>query len=266
MIKKCILITFVSFLLGCSIISQTNSIDSSINIADRHIWIPLNEEDLEQRRILQSKFDEIENDIEAIFLNLEVLDSEEINMRAEIKKVIPNIESMDTTVSGMIDEEKAHVADLNQRLDKIRLNSKAIESEVVSLNNSITPDPVFSSKDYINAFLNFKKGYYIKSANLFKKTLISNPPYLVTDNILFGLAMSHYRLGNISKVSKPLSRLISKYPDSEKWHMSHLVLALSLYKKREKSQALLVLENGLKKPPTHFIRSMFINLAQLIQK
>ena len=48
--------------------------------------------------------------------------------------------------------------------------------------------------------------------------------------------------------------------------MSHLVLALSLYKEREKSQALHILQNGLKKKPPHFIRSMFMNLSQLIQK
>jgi len=48
--------------------------------------------------------------------------------------------------------------------------------------------------------------------------------------------------------------------------MSHLVLALSLYKKREKSQALHILQSGFNKNPPHFIKSMFINLSQLIQK
>jgi TolA-binding protein len=266
MIKKYILIIFASFIFGCSILSQSNSIDSSINTADRHIWVAPDENDLEQRRILQSRFDEIEHNIEVLFLKSEILDSEEINIRAGIKKFFPNIESMDATISGMINQEKTHVADLGQRLDSIRLNSKAVESKIAKLSKSITPDPVFSSKDYSDAFLHFKKGNYIKSKQLFKQTLISNPPYSVTDNILFGLAMSQYRLGNISKVSKPLSRLIFEYPDSEKWYMSHLVLALSLYKKREKSQALHILQNGLKKPPPHFIRSMFINLSELIQK
>jgi TolA-binding protein len=266
MIKKYILIIFVSFLFGCSVISQNKSIDSRINTADRHIWIPPDKNDLEQRRIVQSRFDEIEKSIESLFLKLANLDSDEIDMRGGIKKVIPNIESMDATVSGMINEEETHVADLDQQLNNIRLNSLAVENDVVKLNKSITPDPIFSRKDYIDAFIYFKKGHYAKSKNLFKKTLISNPPYLVTDNILFGLAMSQYRLGNISMVSKPLSRLISQYPDSEKWYMSHLVLALSLYKKREKSQALHILENGLKKTPPHFIRSMFMNLSQLIQK
>jgi len=45
-----------------------------------------------------------------------------------------------------------------------------------------------------------------------------------------------------------------------------LVLALTHYKKREKSQALDVLEKGLKKNPPYFIRSMFMNLTQLIQR
>ena len=266
MIKKYILIIFASFLFSCSTLPLSNSIDSSINTADRHIWIPPDENDLEQRRILQSEFDKIEQDIEVLFMKSKILDSDEIDMRAGIKKVFPNIESMDATISGMINQEKTHVAELGQRLDSIRLNSMAVESEVAKLNKSITPDPVFSSKDYFDAFLHFKKGHYIKSKQLFNKTLISNPPYLVTDNILFGLAMSQYRLGNISKVSKPLSRLISEYPNSEKWYMSHLVLALSLYKKREKSQALHILQNGLKKNPPHLIRAMFMNLSQLIQK
>ena len=266
MIKKYILITFASFVFGCSILSQSNSIDSSINTADRHIWVAPDENDLEQRRILQSRFNEIEHDIEVMFLKSEILSSDEIDMREGIKKFFPNIESMDTTISEMINQEKTHVADLGQRLDSVKRNSKAVESEVAKLTKSITPDPVFSSKDYFDAFLHFKKGHYIKSNKLFKKSLISNPPYSITDNILFGLAMSQYRLGNISKVSKPLSRLISEYPDSEKWYMSHLVLALSLYKKREKSQALHILQNGFIKNPPHFIRSMFVNLSQLIQK
>ena len=127
-------------------------------------------------------------------------------------------------------------------------------------------DPVFSSSEYIDAFVSFRKGQYANSANLFRKALQSNPPYELTDNLLFGLGMSQYRLGNISKVSKPLSRLISEYPDSEKWYMSHLVLALTHFKKREKSQALHALQKGLKKNPPYFIRSMFMNLNTLIHK
>ena len=99
-----------------------------------------------------------------------------------------------------------------------------------------------------------------------EKSLISNPPYSVKDNLLFGLGMSHYKLGNISLVSKPLSRLIKEYPDSEKWFMSHVILALTNYRQREKSQALYILEQGLKRNPPHFILSVMQNLMDLIQE
>ena len=266
MIKKLILIFFVSFLFGCSVSSQSQSNNSSINTADRHIWIPADENELEQRRILQARFDEIEKEIESLFLRLDVVGSDEMNMRGGIKQIPPDIESMDTTVSGMIKQEENRVNNLGKELDHVRQNNNLFDSEIERLNQTIKPDPVFSSRDYVDAFVSFRKGQYAKSANLFGKALQSNPPYELTDNLLFGLGMSQYRLGNISKVSKPLSRLISKYPDSEKWYMSHLVLALTHYKKREKSQALYVLQKGLKKNPPYFIRSMFMNLNKLIHK
>jgi len=266
MIKKLFFIFFASFLSGCSVSPQSQSIDSRINSADRHIWIPADENELEQRRILQARFDEIEKEIESLFLRLDVLDLDEINMRGGIKKTTPDIDSMDTTVSGMIKFEESRVNNLGQQLDDVRQNNKTFESEIERLSKTIKLDPVFSLREYIDAFVSFRKGRYANSANLLRKALQSNPPYELTDNLLFGLGMSQYRLGNISKVSKPLSRLISKYPDSEKWYMSHLVLALSHYKKREKSQALYILQKGLKKNPPYFIRSMFMNLNKLIHE
>ena len=266
MIKKLILIFFVSFLFGCSVSSQSQSNNSSINTADRHIWIPADENELEQRRILQARFDVIEKEIESLFVRLDDISLDEINMRGGTKIITTDMESMDTTVSGMIKQEESRVNNLGQQLDDVRQNNKIFDSEIERLNQTIKLDPVFSSSEYIDAFVSFRKGQYANSANLFRKALQSNPPYELTDNLLFGLGMSHYRLGNISKVSKPLSRLISEYPDSEKWYMSHLVLALTHYKKREKSQALYVLQKGLKKNPPYFIRSMFMNLNKLIHK
>ena len=266
MIKKYISVIFVLFSLGCSISSHSQSNDSSINPADRYSWVPADEDELEQRRIIQVEFDEVEKKIESLFLSGEVLDSDQMNLHGGIKKVFPDIESMDKTVSGMIKQEESRVNNLGQQLDYVRRNNKIFDSEIERLNQTIMLDPVFSSSEYIDAFVSFRKGQYANSANLFRKALQSNPPYELTDNLLFGLGMSHYRLGNISKVSKPLSRLISEYPDSEKWYMSHLVLALTHFKKREKSQALHVLQKGLKKNPPYFIRSMFMNLNKLIQK
>ena len=92
---RTIFLNLFLFLFGSSVSSQSQSNNSSINTADRHIWIPADENELEQRRILQARFDEIEKDIESLFLRLDVLGSDEINMRGGIKKITPDIESMD---------------------------------------------------------------------------------------------------------------------------------------------------------------------------
>ncbi len=266
MIKKFILVFLLSFIFACSFNQKSENTGSSINPADRYIWIPSEEGELENRRILQLRFDKIESEIETLFLKLEALNATEIHMRGEAKKILPGIATMGNTISTMIAKEKDRIGDLGENLETVTNRKINLKSEVDLLDRAIKPDLVFSPNDYIEAFIHFRKGRYAKSANLFRKTLKSNPPYSLTDNILFGLGMSNYRLGNISKVSRPLSRLISEYPESEKWYMSHLLLALSFYHKREKSQALHILESGLKKNPPYFIRSMFINLVHTIQE
>ena len=266
MIKKYTSVLLFLFLFGCSIGSEPHSIDSSINPADLHSWLPADEKELGQRRILQTEFNEIEKQIETLFLKLDVIDLDEIEMREGVIKVIPDIDSMDKTISSMIDGEKKRIGSLGQNIDSIRLENEKFDRELEKLSGTIKQDPIFSSKKYKSAFNLFKKRNYIKSVNLFKQSLLANPPYELTDNLLFGLAISQYRLGNISKVSGPLSRLISHYPNSEKWHMSHLLLALVHYKKRESSQALHILEKGLKNNPPYFIQLMFKNLTQLIEK
>ena len=266
MIKKSILIISVLLFFGCSIGPQARTMDISINPADRDVWVPADTEDLEQRRVRQAQFDGIEKRIEDLFLNLETASSKEAAIRGETKDFIPKIETFEANIVGRITDERNRKASLGKELKDIRLGNKNVDSQVEKLNRIIKPDPVFSVKKYINAFNYFRNGQYIKSARLFKRSLASNPPYSLTDNILFGLGMSHYKLGNISRVSEPLSRLIAEYPDSEKWYMSHVMIALVHQKKREKSQALHVLKQGLKKKPPYFIRSVMLNLIDLIQE
>ena len=148
MIKKYISTFFVLLFFGCSISSQSQSIGSDINPADRHSWVPADENELEQRRILQVEFNEIEKKIETLFLKTEVLDSNEIDMREGIKKVDPDITSMDTTISGMINSEKSRVDILGQQLKGLRLSNKTFDGEVEKLIHTIKPDPVFSLETY----------------------------------------------------------------------------------------------------------------------
>ena len=55
MIKKTVLIIVSLSFYACGINPQT--IDPSINPAERHVWLPLDEEDLDKRRLRQIHFD-----------------------------------------------------------------------------------------------------------------------------------------------------------------------------------------------------------------
>ena len=153
MIKKYILIIFASFLSSCSTLPLSNSIDSSINTADRHIWIPPDENDLEQRRILQSEFDKIEQGIEVLFMKSKILDSDEIDMRAGIKKVFPNTSIWNSFLTRIVllvgSKEEID-------LDKIRFDELMRLPEIKKSAQQIG----------INSFLDFTDFFLTDAANV----------------------------------------------------------------------------------------------------
>ena len=266
MFKIYIFIVLIVIIFGCFAGLSDKSEYLYINTADRNVWTPADKEELENRRFIQKRFNQIEKEIENLFMNFDVIASMETNLHDGAIKVTPKINSLESGMVGMIASENNRKNVLGKEILELKEVNIDLNSKVNKLSSIIKPDPVFSTIKYRNALNYFKNGKYIQSAKIFKQSLISNPPYSVKDNLLFGLGMSHYKLGNISLVSKPLSRLIKEYPDSEKWFMSHVILALTNYRQREKSQALYVLDQGLKKNPPYFIRSVMQNLIDLIQE
>ena len=266
MIKNYIFIVLIIIISGCFTGLSEKSEYPYINPADRNAWMPADKEELEHRRFIQKRFNHIEKEIESLFMNFEAIVSKETNLRDGTINVTPKIDSLESGMVGMIASEKNRRDELGKQLSELKKVNIDLNSKVNKLSINIKPDPVFSLIKYRNALNYFRNGKYILSAKIFKKSLISNPPYSVKDDLLFGLGMSHYKLGNISRVSKPLSRLIEEYPDSEKWFMSHVMLALTNYRQREKSKALYILNQGLKSNPPYFIRSVMKNLVDLIQE
>jgi len=259
MIKKTASIIISLAFYACVINPQT--IDPSINLADRHIWLPADEEGLEKRRLRQIRLDGITKEIESLFLNLETIVPKETNMREGTKEFISGIESMESKRTDQITNEQKRIDNLTKELKEIQLSNKQINNQMVNM----YLDPIFTKDEYINAFYYYRKGHYIKSAELFINMLRLNPPHSLIDNILFGLSMSYFKVKKFSKAIEPLSHVIKEYPDSEKWYMSHVMLALVHEKNEDKSKALYILEQGLKKDPPYFIRSVINNLIDLVQ-
>ena len=72
MLKKIILTVLSLSFYACGNLPNGKTTDPSINLADRHIWIPADEEDLEKRRLLQTHFDGIADNIETLFHRLRI--------------------------------------------------------------------------------------------------------------------------------------------------------------------------------------------------
>ena len=190
-----------------------------------------------------------------------MIEPRETNMREGTKNFISEIGSLESNRTDQIANEQKRIDFLAKELKEVRLNNKQINNQTVNMYLS----PVFTKDEYINAFYYFKKAQYIKSADLFKNLLRLNPPHSLIDNILFGLSMSYFKVKKFSKTIEPLSHIIKEYPNSDKWYMSHVMLALVHEKNGEKSQALYVLERGLKNDPPYFIRSVINKLIDLVQ-
>ena len=260
MIKKITLI--IASLTFCACAINPQSIDPSINPEERHIWLPADEGELEKRRLRQTHFDGIAKEIETLFLNLETTVPRETDIREGINDFISEIGSLESNRTDQITNEKKRIDTLAHELKEVRLSNKQINNQVVNMHLA----PVFTKEEYVNAFYYFRKGKYVKSSNLFKNLLRLNPPHPLIDNILFGLSMSYFKLKKYSKAMDPLSRVIEKHAGSEKWYMSHVMLALVHEIKGEKSQALYIIEKSLKNDPPYFIRSVINNVINLVQE
>ena len=258
MIKKYLLIIVALLIQGC--IFNSHSVDPLLNPADRHIWLPPDEEDFEKRRLNQSYLDSITKDIENIFLNLEVTLPIENDIRSGARDLFSDIDSLEEKTNVQIDLEGSRVGKLNNDVDSMQINSKKINSEMVKLYLA----PVFTAQEYRDAYSNFKQGKYKRSSGLFKNLLRLDPPHSLIDNILFGLSMSYIREKQYSLSKVHLSRLIKEHPGSDKWHMSHVMLALAHEMIGEKSQALYILNQGLKNNPPYFVQSVFKNMINII--
>ena len=92
-------------LCACATGPQSNVVAATINPADRHVWLPADEEELGNWRIHQVELDRIAFDIENLFLRFETVIPSESNLREATRDFIPEIGSLDSDISGQISDE-----------------------------------------------------------------------------------------------------------------------------------------------------------------
>ena len=106
MIKNYIFIVLIIIISGCFTGFLEKSEYPYINPADRNVWMPADKEELEHRRFIQKRFNHIEKEIENLYMNFEVIVSRESNLRDGAINVTPKIDSLESSMVGMIASEK----------------------------------------------------------------------------------------------------------------------------------------------------------------
>ncbi len=99
---------------------QSNVVDPSTNRTDRHVWLPADEEELENPRSRQVELDRIAFDIEKLFLRFETLIPSESNLSEATRGFIPEISSLYSGISDQISNEQKRRGALGQELVGVR--------------------------------------------------------------------------------------------------------------------------------------------------
>ncbi len=265
---------FTISLLGGLIISSSACFTSTqaVDVTDpdsveMYVWTPPDEHDLSLRKTRQEMLDSISRDVEILSLKHQGVDQQTQVFGSKVKQVETDTETFEADFQARIQFHKKQQEQLKQELAKLNIDQKFLKSKFISL-TAIEPQPrpkIFSRKDYTAAIKYLKNGQYKRSMHKFNLALQSNPPRDIKDNIHFGLSTAFYKLRKYSEAIEQLNTIRKYYPKSEKWHMSHVMLGMIHNQKGEKSRAIFILNDALKKNPPQNIRKIIDLMLNKIQ-
>ncbi len=231
-------------------------------------WEPPGEEELDSRRLRQMELDSIAADIESIYLEAE----REI---PSVGRFQSQVEQMPGKFSAMEKSSVEALAKEENKIDKLHGQVAGLKNSAKKANDDIQTgfdDLAQAEKDrgasldhYDAAIRFFKNLKYKKSVASFRKARKLNPPHSLLDRIYFGLGSGYFRLKDYPKAKKNFSAVVKQFPSSDKWFMSHIMLAWVHNHLGENSQALYILDRALANDPPNNIRRLIERLDHVIQ-
>jgi TolA-binding protein len=265
---------FTISLLGGLIFSSSACSTSTLAIdandhdsVEMYVWSPPDEHELSLRKTRQEMLDSISKDIEILSLKNQGIDQQTQSFDSKVKQVETNAETFEADFQKRIRFQKKQQEQLKHELVKLNIDQKFLKSRFSSLTvmRSRPKSKVFSRKVYTAAFSFLKNGQFKRSMHNFNVALQSNPPRDLKDNIHFGLATAFYKLRKYSQAIKQLNAIRKYYPKGDKWYMSYVMLGMIHNQKGEKSRALFILNEALKKDPPQNIKKMIDLMLHKIQ-
>jgi len=262
------LLGVLMFSSGACSTAPTKAIEEYNNPSvEMYVWSPPDEHELGLRKTRQEMLDSLSRDIEILSLKNLGIDQQTNAFDSKMKQIITNTELFEAEFQEQIQFKKKQREKLKHELEKLNFAQKILKTRFTTLTamRSRPKSKVFSRKVYISAIQLLKDGRYKQSMHKFNVALQSNPPEDLKDNIYFGLATDYYKMRKYSQAIKQLNAIRKYYPNGDKWYMSHVMLGMIHNQKGDKSRALFILNEALKKKPPQNIRKIIDLMLNKIQ-
>ena len=170
---------------------------------------------------------------------------------------------MSSTYNQRIESEQER----KKRMEKDLAMSKAgfLDAEARLKKIMVTKPPIiFSISDYNSAMKSFRNGQFKKSLQLFFKLTKQKPPLFLQDNIQFGMGSAYFRLKNYPKAMKHFQIILDDYAQGDKRFISYFMMGVIHNRQGEKSHAVFLLDEALRKNPSKKMRNMINHLIDVI--
>ncbi|MFQ5449889.1 MAG: tol-pal system YbgF family protein [Nitrospinaceae bacterium] len=233
-------------------------------VAEMYAWIPPAKEKLELRRTRQRELDDITGSLEKLYLKQEGLVRQMEALQDSLQEMDSKTVDLKNTVENKISLAEKRRERIQKDLAAMKTRSKLIGLQVRDLAFRRAANR-YSHREYKAAIRLFHDGKYKKSIGKFKNILGKNPPRSIRDNIRFGMGTAYYKIRKYSQAIRQLDTIVKKYPRSDKWYLSQVMLGFIYNLKGEKSRALFILEGALKKNPPESIIKLIRPLIHKIQ-
>lgn len=262
-----LLVGLIFFSSACST-APSKAIDQNTGKSvEMYVWSPPDEHELSLRKTRQEMLDSLSRDVEILSLKNQGINQQTHAFDSKMKQVITDTESFKADFLARIKFKKLQQEQLKHELAKLNLGQKILKTRFTTL-TAMRHRPkikVFPRKVYTTAIRLLRDGRFKQSMHKFNVALQNNPPVDLKDNIHFGLATAYYKMRKYSQAIKQLNAIRKYYPKGDKWYMSHVMLGMIHNLKGEKSRALFILNEALKKNPPQNIRKMINLMLNKIQ-
>ena len=212
--------------------------------------------------------DSLSRDVEILSLKNQGIDQQTNAFDSKMKQVMTDTESFEADFLARIKFKKLQQAQLKHELAKLNLDRNILKTRLTTLVAMRSPRPklkIYPRKVYTAGIQLLKDGRFKQSMHKFNVALQNKPPVELKDNIHFGLATAYYKLRKYSQAIEQLNAIRKNYPRGDKWYMSHVMLGMIHNQKGEKSRAIYILNEAMKKNPPPNIRKIIDLMLNKIQ-